>query len=118
MPRMRRHTTSRHRMTRILHHILSTLSLLLFILVLLFYVATGPTPRVIWWKHSTSLPYYHLTTIRNSHLELALYRETVLDPWSVQSLTQELQVEQQKLKEQVEIHHELVAHIDTSVTSN
>src|SRR2546423_1796773 len=51
------------RLLRIIRSAASALCLLLFLAILLFWLITGPTPRVIWWNHSDSLPHYHLTGI-------------------------------------------------------
>jgi hypothetical protein len=100
------------RALRILRHTLSLLSLLLFILLLIFW-RTSPTPRVIWWNHSDPLPHYHLATVRNFRLELGLYRETSLGSLSIQSLTQQLELTRQEISKQTK----LLDHLSTTFNS-
>ncbi len=108
------------RLLRIIRSAASALCLLLFLAILLFWLIIGPTPRVIWWNHSDSLPHYHLTTIRNARLELGLYRGTSLSYWSywnIELLTQRLELTRQELKEQSKILDDLVTSINLSSAS-
>ena len=105
---------------RILRYTASALCLFLFLAILLFWLTTGPTPRVIWWNHSGPLPHYHLATIRNYRLELGQYRGTSLSYWSywsIELLTQQLELTRQELKEQSKILDDLVTRINLSSAS-
>jgi hypothetical protein len=66
--------------TRILRHLPTTLSTILFLSLLLFWIATAIKPRAIWWNHAAPFPHYHFATIRNGRLMLAHYRETAPSP--------------------------------------
>src|SRR5947208_1366155 len=108
------------RLLHILRYTASALCLFFFLAIFLFWLTTGPTPRVIWWNHSGPLPRYHLTTIRNSRLELGLYRGTspgYWSDWSIESLTPRLEIIRQELTEQSKILDDLVTGINASSAS-
>src|SRR5947209_19517614 len=113
MPRMRHDFRQGSSMIGIVRHTFAGLSLLLFFLILLFWLSTGPTPRVIWWNHSDSLPRYHLTTIRDARFELGLYRGTSPGYWSYwrTGLTPRLEVPRQELPQQSKILYARVTRL-------
>jgi len=68
------------RLFRILGRIGSALSLLLLVCILLFWAAASMKPRLIWWNHTGPFSHYHVATIRDARLMVALYRETSPSP--------------------------------------
>ena len=88
-------------MLRILRRTLAAASLLLFLAIVLFWIAAAMKPRVIWWNHGGTFAHYHVATIREGRLVAAHYRETSASP-TVQRM--QLETESVALKhEQMEL---------------
>src|SRR4051812_48462795 len=106
MPPLLGYNNSVPRLLSIVHHAISLLCVLLLTLILIFWAATSKASPLIGYKPAGAFPRFQLTTLADSRLPLALYRETSLSPTAqrIEAAEHYLQVVQTQFREETDIH--------------